>query len=74
MNIIELLNFVAGCAVGGLLSWFITHRYYIKAGVEQKNELARLSENLRTRHTLHDFEERLTISVYLPRRNVRNKR
>lgn len=52
----ELFNFVAGCAIGGLLSWLITHRYYVIAGKEQKIELERLAEELRRRNTLDDFK------------------
>ncbi|HOM14672.1 MAG TPA: hypothetical protein PLB41_15285 [Rubrivivax sp.] len=60
----DLLLFVAGCAIGGLLSWLITHRYYIKAGKDQQAELSRLSSELRPRNSLRDFEDLLTDSAW----------
>ncbi len=59
---IELLTFVAGAAIGGLLSWLIAHRYYLKASAEQRVELKRLSEGLRPRNTLRNFENLLETS------------
>lgn len=58
----EFFMFVAGAAVGGLLSWLITHRYYIKASNSQKDGLEQLSEKLRTKNTLKDFETMLETS------------
>ncbi len=58
----ELLTFVAGAAIGGLLSWLITHRYYLRASADQKVELERLAEGLRSRNTLRDFENLLETS------------
>ncbi len=60
----EFFMFAAGAAVGGLLSWLITHRYYIKAGQDQKRELEGLSEKLRTKNTLTDFERLLETSKW----------
>lgn len=64
MSLNDLLTFIAGCAIGGLLSWLITHRYYVKAGADQRAELARLSEELRPRNTLRDFEDLLATSKW----------
>jgi hypothetical protein len=58
----ELLTFVAGAAIGGLLSWLIAHRYYLKASADQRVELKRLSEGLKPRNTLRDFENLLETS------------
>ncbi|MCM5570064.1 hypothetical protein M6I34_06055 [Burkholderiaceae bacterium FT117] len=58
----EFLMFAAGAAIGGLLSWLITHRYYIKAGADQRAELDRLSADLRPRNTLENFERMLESS------------
>ena len=58
----EFLTFAAGAAVGGLLSWLITHRYYIKAGADQRVELDRLSAALKPRNTLDNFERMLDSS------------
>jgi hypothetical protein len=60
----ELLTFVAGAAIGGLLSWLITHRYYVKSGSDQKTELAKLQAALRPRNTLRDFEDFLGTSTW----------
>lgn len=60
----ELLTFLAGAAIGGLLSWLITHRYYIKAGSDQKAELARLSDELKPKNTLQNFEQLLEKSTW----------
>lgn len=58
----DLLTFVAGAAIGGLLSWFITHRYYLMAGTDQKAELKRLEGALKPRNTLRYFEDLLQSS------------
>ena len=60
----EFLVFVAGAAIGGLLSWLITHRYYVKAGKDQRQELTRLAEGLRPKNTLRDFEQILQSSTW----------
>lgn len=60
----KLFMFVAGAAIGGLLSWLITHRYYIKSGKDQKHELEQLSAKLRTKNTLADFETILEASKW----------
>ena len=60
----ELLTFVEGAAIGGLLSWLIAHRYYLKASADQRVELKRLSEGLKPRNTLRDFENLLETSKW----------
>jgi hypothetical protein len=60
----EFLTFVAGVAIGGLLSWLITHRYYMKSGADQKEELAKLQVVLKPRNTLCDFEVLLRTSTW----------
>ena len=60
----EFLIFLAGIAIGGLLSWLITHHYYLIASKEQKDELNKLKATLRPRNTLHDFEELLLTSEW----------
>lgn len=57
-----LLTFVGGVVLGALSSWFITHRYYIKASADQREELARLESRLKPQHTLEDFERLLESS------------
>lgn len=60
----DFLTFTAGAAIGGLLSWLITHRYYMKSGVDQKAELAKLQAALKPRNTLSDFEDLLRTSAW----------
>lgn len=60
----EFLTFAAGAAIGGLLSWLITHRYYIKSGADQKVELERLTATLKPRNTLQNFERMLESSEW----------
>jgi hypothetical protein len=60
----DLFTFAAGAAIGGLLSWLITHRYYIKAGADQRAELERLSAALKPRNTLENFERMLESSKW----------
>lgn len=60
----EFLTFVAGAAIGGLLSWLITHRYYVKAGSDQSAALAKLKQDLRPKTTLRDFEDMLARSSW----------
>jgi hypothetical protein len=61
---VGLLTFIAGAVIGALSSWFITHRYYLKANADQRAELQRLSENLRPKNTLADFERYLDTSSW----------
>jgi hypothetical protein len=60
----DFFTFVAGAAIGGLLSWLITHRYYVKSGADQKAELAKLQAALKPRNTLRDFEDLLRTSAW----------
>ncbi len=60
----DYLTFVAGAAIGGLLSWLITHHYYVKSGADQKAELAKLQAALKPRNTLSDFEDLLRTSTW----------
>ena len=60
----EFLTFCAGAAIGGLLSWLITHLYYLKASADQRNELQKLSDGLQPRNTLRDFENFLENSKW----------
>jgi hypothetical protein len=60
----DFITFIAGAAIGGLLSWLITHRYYVKASAEQAAQLKELSEKLRPKNTLADFERLLEESSW----------
>lgn len=58
------LTFMGGVVLGALSSWFIAHRYYIKASADQRTELTRLEAALRPQHTLEDFERLLQSSTW----------
>ncbi|MCH8034479.1 MAG: hypothetical protein IH950_12095 [Bacteroidetes bacterium] len=60
----EFLTFIAGLAIGGLLSWLITHRYYIKASESQEEQLGNLEKKLKSKNTLEDFEGMLEKSEW----------
>lgn len=60
----EFVIFVAGLIIGGLISWFITHQYFIKAGEDQKKRFRALEERLRSKNTLHEFEDLLESSTW----------
>lgn len=51
-----MILFIVGIVFGGLVSWVITHGYYVKAGSEQREELDKLKSELKPRNTLQDFE------------------
>jgi hypothetical protein len=53
----EYIMFAAGAIIGGLLSWLITHQYYIKASKDQHRELTQIADDLRPKNTLQDFEK-----------------
>jgi hypothetical protein len=61
----SLITFIAGVAIGGLLSWLITHAYYKRSSREQKAELAQLSKKLSPKNTLSDFEQMLEESNWI---------
>jgi len=58
------LTFVAGVVLGGLASWLIAHKYYIRSSADQKREIDRLKEELRPKTTLQDFEKFLVESKW----------
>ena len=58
----KLFTFVSGVVIGGLLSWLIAHWYYLKASADQRTGLNKLSEGLKPRNTLRDFENFLETS------------
>lgn len=60
----SLITFFAGAAIGGLLSWLITHAYYIRASREQKIQLEELSRKLSPKNTLAEFERVLEESTW----------
>lgn len=56
---VEVILFLAGLVIGGLISWGITDRYYKKASAEQEKLLAQLSEDLSDKNTLRYFQHLL---------------
>ncbi len=67
-----LITFIGGVVLGALSSWYIAHKYYRKAGEEQKAELESLSEKLKHRNTLVDFEQCLVTERW-DREQIENK-
>lgn len=63
----EIVLFVVGAVVGGLLSWLITHLYYVKAGTDQKAALRDLASILQSGNTLERFEALLRNSGWSKR-------
>lgn len=51
----DFIFFIAGLAIGGFISWGITHSYYKKASGEQERLLAQFSEDLSDKNTLKYF-------------------
>lgn len=60
----EIITFIAGAVIGGLLSWLITHQYYVRASEEQSAALDQLKKDLRPKTTLRDFEDMLASSSW----------
>lgn len=60
----EFFVFVAGVVLGGLLSLLVAHRYYVKAGKEQKQEFSQLAGQLSPKNTLQDFQAMLEASTW----------
>lgn len=58
----QWLSFLGGVALGAMASWLITRYYYQKASEEQKAALSALSQQLRQKNTLADFEVYLDTS------------
>lgn len=63
----EIVLFVVGAVVGGLLSWLVTHLYYVKAGTDQKAALKDLASILQSGNTLERFEALLRNSGWSKR-------
>lgn len=63
----EIVLFVVGAVVGGLLSWLVTHLYYVKAGTDQKAALRDLASILQSGNTLERFEALLRNSGWSKR-------
>jgi hypothetical protein len=60
----SLITFVAGAAIGGLLSWLITHAYYKRASRDQAAAFDQLSRKLSPKNTLTDFGKMLEESTW----------
>ncbi len=44
--IVAGVSIVLGCLIGGLIAWFITHRYYRKQKKDSEQQIRRLEETL----------------------------
>jgi hypothetical protein len=56
------ISFFGGVALGAMASWLITRHYYLRAAKDQNAALAALSNQLRQKNTLADFEVYLDTS------------
>ena len=52
----EVILLISGAIFGGLISWYITNKYYEKSSREQKDLLDNLSQELKDTNTLKYFE------------------
>lgn len=52
----EIILLFFGVIIGGLISWYITHRYYKKSSQEQEKLIKKLSQELKEVNTLKYFE------------------
>lgn len=59
---LEFILFLAGVALGGAISWLITHSYYKKASDAQEKLLAKFADDLDEQNTLTYFRHLLTTS------------
>ncbi|HJP18428.1 MAG TPA: hypothetical protein QF468_07250 [Nitrospinota bacterium] len=56
----EILLLLVGAAIGGLISWLISHAYYEKSGKDQALLFSKLSSDVR-RAILEDNRDSLTV-------------
>jgi len=56
----EILLFILGVVLGGVISWWITNAYYLKANKEQKTLFDKLSDDVRSA-ILEDSRNKLSI-------------
>jgi hypothetical protein len=56
----EFFNLVGGALIG----WFTSHWYFAKASRDQAGAVRKLTQDLRPKTTLHDFEEMLARSSW----------
>ena len=57
----EIALLVLSLVIGGLISWWISHAYYIKSNQDQKRLFSKLPEDVRST-ILQDKRESLTVS------------
>ncbi len=55
----DISSLAAGAALGGIISWWITKHYYVKANKELENSLAKVTRTLANQDTLEEFEKLL---------------
>lgn len=55
----DISSLLAGAALGGIISWWITKHYYEKANKELEDSLSRQTRKLANQDTLEEFERLL---------------
>ena len=60
----EIVLFVSGLIVGGLTTWFCSHVYYKKSTRDLQRRVNELSDNLRPKTTIQDFDTFLESSTW----------
>lgn len=56
----EIILFILGIILGGTISWWISHAYYLKADREQKDLFKKLSSDVRAA-ILEDSRDKLSV-------------
>lgn len=55
----DIALLIAGIVLGGLVSWFISHVFYVKGSASQKLEFEKLIADIEAEKTIEYFESRL---------------
>jgi sRNA-binding regulator protein Hfq len=54
----DIVLLVAGIVIGGLVSWLISHIFYVKSSKSQELEFKKLIADIEAANTLEYFESR----------------
>jgi hypothetical protein len=60
----EIVLFVLGVGIGGATTWWFSHVYYKKSTRDLQDRIDELTEDLRPKNTLQDFEKFLDASEW----------
>lgn len=67
----DIVLLVAGIVIGGLVSWLISHIFYVKASKSQELEFKKLIADIEAANTLEYFESQLK-DIDWESRNINN--